>query len=187
MIPSLETFFQCLHSSLESNTFVKITTSEKREKKSDLKSISIKRITIKQGEKLSFTYRYKTKDIVKNYDSIEATKELETILHEHFGSLELFTTSENLKLTMSADEKIKIKVSHAEITKAPEPTHDKQKKRYIETSGNIALQELGILNERFEIIPSMQDKFKQIDKFLEIIDGLLRQAKLPENFRVADM
>jgi hypothetical protein len=66
-------------------------------------------------------------------------------------------------------------------------SHDKKKKRYIKIENNRALRALGVLNETFEIIPSMQDKFKQIDKFIEIVDGLLSQAKLEKALRVFDM
>lgn len=187
MSSPLDVFFENITKSLSDGTFVKIITSEKKEKKSDLKSISIKKIIIKEGEKLSFTYRYTTKDIVKNFDPSEAIRELQIILRTHFSTLELFTTIENIKLTQDDSGKTKLKKRPPEITLAPDLSHDKQKKRSIQTEGNTALRELGVLGENFQILPSMQDKFKQIDKFLEIIDGLLRQVHLPDSLVVADM
>lgn len=67
-----EIFLSSICSSLSESTFVKITFGDKRAGEKDLKNIFAKRIRIKSGEYLSFTYRYATKDIVKNYPFDEA-------------------------------------------------------------------------------------------------------------------
>ena len=61
-----------LQSSLTDNTFVKLSLGNYKGKEENLKNIYVKRILIKGEEKLSFTYRYKTRDIVKNYSLEEA-------------------------------------------------------------------------------------------------------------------
>ena len=67
-------FVHEVQNSLTADTFVKISLGNYKGKEENLKNIFIKRVTIKGDEKLSFTYRYKTRDIVKNYSFEECNK-----------------------------------------------------------------------------------------------------------------
>ena len=184
---TLENFIERLDSSLKNNTFIKISINHSADKNSDLKMIFAKRVIIKKWEKLSFTYRHKTKDIVKNYDFPEALQIIREILWTSFLQSELFTVDENVLAMFSSWWWVKLKNTKPKTTEVISAYHDKQKKRYISIENNIYLKELGVIGANFEVLPSMQDKFKQINKFLEIIDWLLRQVNLIENFSVADM
>ena len=46
--------------------------------------------------------------------------------------------------------------------------HDREKQRYLQ-QGNAFLKELGITDEKAQVIPSMARKWKQINKFIEIL------------------
>jgi len=88
-------FLKALEDSLSSNSFVKISLGNYKGKEDNLKNIYIKKILIKSEEKLSFTYRYKTRDIVKNYSISESNSILQKLLTEGFYVATLFTTSDN--------------------------------------------------------------------------------------------
>lgn len=66
--------------------------------------------------------------------------------------------------------------------------HDHEKKRLLDPR-SAWLVPLGIANQQGEILKSAQDKWRQINKFLEIIESLVRQDLPDENhvFRAADM
>jgi SAM-dependent methyltransferase len=49
------------------------------------------------------------------------------------------------------------------------------------------LHALGITNARGEVPAPSQDKWRQIDKYLEIIESLLREQALPTDAHIADM
>ena len=66
-----EKFTDKLTESLEKDTFVKITFGKYKGGDKDFKNIFVSRIDTKQGERLSFKFRYATKDIVKNYDPVK--------------------------------------------------------------------------------------------------------------------
>src|ERR1700728_5286241 len=85
--------------SLSKNTFVKISLGHYKGDETGLKNIYIKRIIIKHEEKLSFTYRYQTKDIVKNYSAEEAISHLLSQVNVNgFRTALLFTTESDLFL-----------------------------------------------------------------------------------------
>ena len=62
----------------------------------DLKAVEIKKIATKAGEKYSFTYKYKTRDTIKNYDEAEALALLRSGLVGEFRSARLATTGFDL-------------------------------------------------------------------------------------------
>lgn len=52
--------------------------------------------------------------------------------------------------------------------------HDREKQRYVQQSSAF-LKELGITDEKAQIIPSMARKWKQINKFIEIFASAYEQ------------
>ncbi len=56
-----------LASSIENQEFIKLTLGNYKGQEDGLRKIFVKTIRIKAGVKLSLTYSYKTKEIVKNY------------------------------------------------------------------------------------------------------------------------
>lgn len=69
----------------------------------------------------------------------------------------------------------------------PEQTHNRQK-NYIIQEGMIVppLIDMGVLSEEGKIIPSKYDKFKQINRFLEIINDEFRSFQSDRALRVVD-
>ncbi|MBK9337914.1 MAG: SAM-dependent methyltransferase [Lewinellaceae bacterium] len=49
------------------------------------------------------------------------------------------------------------------------------------------LHALGITSKQGQVLPTAQDKWKQINKYLEIIESLLRTHPLPPDAHIADM
>jgi hypothetical protein len=65
--------------------------------------------------------------------------------------------------------------------------HDRLKERIIPAHGNIYLKELGILNSNFEVRNEMNDKYLQINRYIELLAPLISETGLPDGFHVADM
>jgi len=61
------------------------------------------------------------------------------------------------------------------------------KKRFINLEGNIYLKELGIATAEWKVKKDMEDKFWQINKYIEIIDGIIGSAALSDSIKIADM
>src|SRR2546421_146110 len=93
-----EKFFDALEGSLAGDSFVKLTLAKYRGAEVDLKNIYVRRIRIKLGDSLSFLYRYKTKDVVRNHAVSEGVVHIRGLLGTEFLSGHLFTSKENLQL-----------------------------------------------------------------------------------------
>ncbi len=184
---NIEFFTNTLTDSLQNNSFVKLTLSKKRKKSSELNKVLVKSVLLKRGMSMSFTYRHTTKDITKNYSFSDGTSIIEELLSTSFFNADLFTSEEDLTLLMNKKNNSRIIKKAASNKLAPAFHHDNVKKEYVLKQDNIYLQELGVLNAESAIKKGMHDKFKQLNKYIEIIDGIIRSAKLPAGFTIVDM
>jgi len=183
----LKYFLDNLSSGLDSKKFIKLTLSKKRLKSSDLKNVFVKSVELKNGMKLSFVYRYPTKDITKNFDFTGGISLIKEMIGKDFFQADLFTSDGDLHLSVNKNGEFHLLEKPASIAEKPLYTHDKVKKRFIRLEDNIYLKELGIAAADGKVKKDMEDKFRQINKYIEIIDGIIRSAALPVSFKIADM
>lgn len=183
----LESFLQTIIAVAENTTLLKITISNKKDKSSVLKNVFIKPVLIKEKYLLSFVYRNLTNDITKNFDLQESVNQIKNLLKESFFNADVYTTAGTVYYTVTKEgkEKIVTKTSKSKIT-VTFLTHDKQKKRLILTN-SFYLKELGLTNAEGNLKKEMQHKFKQINRYVEIIEGILKDTKIENNFSIVDM
>ena len=180
-------FFEKFSDSFKSKEFVKLTLSKPFSKSTDLRNIYVRLVKIKNVSKLSLTYRYKTKDEVKNFSIEEAITELTSLLKANFRIATLFTIKGDFILKISKKGIASLLQQHASFKKpALEENHDREKTKRTEHN-DYYLNLLGISDATGIIIPKMSDKYRQINKYLEIIEGLVKSIDLPEEIHIVDM
>ncbi len=183
----INTFFLALSDCTKKSEFVKLTLSNRRNKTSELLNVFVKPVLLKSGFNLSFVYRYQTKDVTKNYKPEEAISIVSTLLEQDFYKADLFTIEKDFHLTITPSSKTALAQKPTSIAKPPSTDHNREKKRYVKTETNIYLRELGITTAEGKVKSDRQDKFRQINKYIEIIEQIITQASLPTDFRIADM
>ena len=185
---NLQLFLQNISASFTGQQLIKITLGNKREKSAELKNIFIKPVTIKNTAKLSFTYRNNTNDTFKNYDIKESLILIEKMLQTDFYNADLFTTTNDFHLSADKSGTVKIITRPASLViKEDTGQHDKQKNRVINSATALYLHELGITTAEGMVKKDMQDKFKQINRYVEIIEGIIKDIDFEKNITVADM
>ena len=180
-------FILSMQTSLDDNTFVKLSLGNYKGKEENLKNIYIKRIAIKGEEKLSFTYRYKTRDIVKNYSPAEGIGKILDFLNQEFYVSTLFTTAFDLSFENLHNKKIIIRKNAPTITTVPSADHDRSKNRLISANEKPYLTTLKITDETGKVLPNSQDKYKQINHYIEILSTLIKEIPARETVKVVDM
>lgn len=188
MPSDLNNFLQLLLNSVNKQTFIKITLGNKKEKSADLKNVFVKPVLVKNVIKLSFVYRYPTKDITKNFDPKEGSILISKMLEDEFYNADLFTTENDFHLSIQKNNTVKTITRTATLTtKVNLSNHDKEKFRIIKTVDNIYLKELGVTTAQGIVKKDMQDKFKQINRYVEIIEGVIKDLQFKNNIQVVDM
>lgn len=177
-------FIQTLEQSLLAKEFIKLTLSKSSE--ADLKNIYVRLIQIKKEDKLSFTYRYKTNDQVKNYSVSEGVEFLSSMIGEQFKIATLFTLSNDITFQVSKKGGVGIKRGKPSLSEVPQTSHNKQKEKRAKEE-DLFLHLLGVTSADGQVIPKMADKYRQINKYLEVIESLIKDTELPEEINIVDM
>lgn len=178
---------QAFHAAFEAGQLVKCTLSQPASSAApELKNVYIRPVVIKKSIQLALNHRYKTRDEVKNLELSAALQWLEAQLGTHFLSADLFTTEQEWSYNLSAKGVETLRVKTASAAKPPDLAHDRNKQRLLNPAAPW-LHRLGITNAKGEVLAASQDKWRQINKYLEIIASLLKEHPLPTDAIIADM
>jgi hypothetical protein len=182
-------FIAALDASLREGTFVKLTLGKYRGSEAGLANIYVRPVTIKSAAQLSFLTRHKTKDVVKNFGVDEGLRRVEALLGASFLSGHLFTTRQDTRIEFNRRREARMTTGPPTFREAAREEHDRVKRRLIETEGNAWLRALGVTNGEGAVREKMGDKFRQINKFVEIVAGLFDSSRLKERkeFTIVDM
>ncbi len=156
--------------------------SKKMRKSSELRSVNARRVLIKGKELISVVYRYDTKDITKNYTLKDFVELCCDWLENHFYNAILSLNNIEYRL-LSNKKNASLKKVITNNALESSGTHDHQKTRLI-TESTPFLNSLGISSEKGRVYQSSQRKFRQINKFVEILDNLCRGKSIKT---IADM
>ncbi|MFA5971291.1 MAG: SAM-dependent methyltransferase [Lentimicrobiaceae bacterium] len=187
MSSKTEEFVDFIRTSLNDNTYVKLSLGNYKGSEENLRNIYVKRISIKGEEKLSFTYRYKTRDIVKNYPITEGISKVYESLLRGFYVATLYTTAFDLVFENLHDKKFILRRNDPTNILVPLPDHDRTKKRLISAEGKSYLTDLKVTDEKGKVLVNSQDKFKQINHYIEILSTLIKEIPTRETIKVGDM
>lgn len=181
-------FISSLQKSLNDNRFVKLSLANYKGSIEALKNCYIKKAIIKQEDKLSFTYRYQTKDIVKNFSFMEGVDLVADFIDSgDFRHASLFTLDCDVVFEFANNGKTSFKENKPTHHELPSLEHNVQKNRLVTAQGKTYLQQLKITDEKGNVIPSSQDKYKQINHYVELLSPLIKN--LPKHYvlNVLDM
>ena len=163
-------------------TLASLVLSKNRRAGSDLQSVRVRPIELRGEPALSFVHRHTTRDVTKNLDPAAARAAVLALLDEHadpsFAHATLHAGEGELQLRFS-------KKGKQALIRAPRPAgpgaaptshaHDRAKARALPLDLPFWV-ELGITDEHHRLVPSMARKWKQIDKFLEVLEHALDDA-----------
>jgi hypothetical protein len=198
-----ERFLDALAQSLQEGTAQRVVLSKPCTKGDDLERVTARPLRLRGQDCVSFVYRHRTRDVTKNVSLAEARETVDALVGTRFAHAHLFTPAAELQLMMSRkgrytlhrtrlDAKAGGDATRAAVdaarrdeddTDAPESaepdldptTHDRRKHRWLSLDTPF-LAELGVTTARHELVPAMARKWKQINKFVEVMAHALESA-----------
>ena len=181
-------FLNLLETGLAQNSFIKLVLAKYVGPEAELQRVIIKQVTVKEQPCLSFVYRYKTRDITKNFPLDEGVAIIAGLLPEAFKNAHLLTLTDEVQLEYSKKGKSSLfKGKSQQEREVPSAEHNREKNRFLDLTRPF-LADLGVTNKQQELIPAMSRKWKQINKFIEVFSHALTSSplKLDQPVRVAD-
>lgn len=192
---SRDRFFTVLRTAVQDRTLVKLTLGKYRGADSTLRNVFIRAVSLKSGPHLSFVWRHITRDITKNLVPEAALTELETLIGRDFLDAHLFTITGSAQLETQADGSARLRIKQSQPTVVATDValnRNDQPKQYAVDVHASWLRALGVTNDRGQPREGMSDKYRQIQKFAELLSHLIAEAELrgdttSASIEVADM
>jgi SAM-dependent methyltransferase len=180
---NVQKFIGALSESLKRETFVKLTLGNYKGAEAHLQKILIRLIEVKKGTRLFFLYRSDTRDTAKNYDFSEGVKIVSELLGKEFFAGHLFTTENDFQLDIGK-KSARLNIGKPTFKTKLNAQHNREKQVLIDPD-SFYLQALGITRERGEIRAKQEDKWRQINKFIEIISKLFDDSELKDKQEIS--
>jgi SAM-dependent methyltransferase len=187
-VPNKQTeFINHLQESFAEKTFLKLTLSNYHGIEPDWKNIYVRQVLIKNILQLSFTFRRKTNDFVKNFSIEEGLQKIFHFIENDFKVVTLFTTKNDIVLEQNK-QNLNLKVLKPSTKSEVSLEHNKEKQRIIKTDSKGGyLYDLKITDIDGNVFKNAQDKYKQINHYVEILSSLIKEIPIEKLKKVADM
>ena len=168
-------------------TLVKLTLSKPRRRDpARPRNHYARPVELRGAPHLQITHRYGDREEMTNYRPAEGLAWLAEELTNHYGNADLFTTDRQLSLSLSRKGNARLRELGARHRRPAPANHDREKQRAVHADRPY-LRDLGITNAEGVVLPAGKRKFKQINKFVEIIGGLLVDNPLAPGAHLVDM
>lgn len=148
--------------------------------------VTIKKVTIQNEIKHQFEYFYDKNVEHKNFDNTETKNEIINLIGIYFKQAIINTTEFDYHIIVN--KKGEVKINKKAPTKKFEEISHNRKKNYIINEGEKSafLIELGIMNTQGKIIKSKYDKFKQINRYLELVSDCIPYLDKNKTIKIID-
>ena len=186
MSEPLDTFWKTVERAVRNNRLVKLTLSKPRHKDpATPRNLYARPVDIGGETMLQVTHRFADREEARNFSPEDGVEYLREHLATVYYNGDLFTLDEQLSLMQSRKGNARLRGEPARHEEA-DTAHNREKHRDI-PADRPYLHMLGITTADGRVTGAGRRKYKQINKFVEIVDGLLRQHPLPAGAHVVDM
>lgn len=188
-------FLELLRDAIRQNSLVKLTLGKARGADPTLRNLFARPVTLKAGPQVSVVWRHETRDLTKNFSPAEFPALIDSLLGTDFLDAHLFTTTDSAQLECQPDGTARLRIKAAATPASAPPVvraaapHDQPKHHLIPHTAPW-LRTLGLTNDRDQPRSEMAGKFRQIQKFAELLQHLVVDAfpaGFPEPLSVVDM
>jgi SAM-dependent methyltransferase len=188
MRENIDKFIAELKNSLGRESFVKLTLGNYKGADEHLQKILVRPLSTTKGKRLYFLYRGDTRDTSKNHDLKTGVELVAKALDGEFFGGHLFTTEHDFQLDIGNKGRSRLNVAKPTFKTTPNLHHDRKKKEQIDPN-SFYLKALGITDDAGRVRDRERDKWRQINKFVEVLASLVDKSELKEKreLRIVDM
>lgn len=163
-----------------------VLSNVRKKNEKTFNKVSVKPVLIKNELLIQFTYHYDRKVIHSNLDSYEAISELNKLIKEYFKQTVLYTINADYQILVSKKGKANI-LKKAPTKKKVNLSHNR-KKNYILSENKPCefLIKLGVMNKEGKVLSQKYDKFKQLNRFLEMVSDCIPYLNKEKTINIID-
>lgn len=149
----------------------------------------VRPVKLKSGFRYQFESHHKTKVLHENLDPEAAAARIVLLMKEHYRQAIFKTPEADLQLLLNKKGKAALlrKPATAKMAESGTASHDRMKKRVLEGSAPAPfLVELGIMTAEGRVKADKQDKYRQINRFLEMVNDVADQLPEGRELKIVD-
>lgn len=162
------------------------TLSSPVEKKNPVTKVSVRPITLTEQLHYQFTFHEATKVRHSNLSPSEAEAELINLLSNDYRQALLCSPAADYQIFVNPGNKARV-LTHPPSKKSVNTSHNRKKNYIIPNNEPCTfLIRLGIMNKQGQVLPSRMGKFKQINRFLEMVDDVIGSLPTERELRIVD-
>lgn len=187
MSGAITNFLNALRESLSADSFVKLTLSNYKGAERHAQRITARVIETKRGRQVSFQIRRGTRETVENHSPADSLGAVQEFLESGYRSAHLFTTGGDFQLTVGKKNS-RLVSGKPSFKDVPSKAHDREKTTLIDPHA-FYLKALGITNDQGDIRSQQRDKWRQINKYVEVLRDLYERSALKDKreLKIVDM
>lgn len=163
-----------------------VLSNLRKKDENSFNKVNIKPVLIKDEVKYQFTFEYKTKVTHKNLNGDDSVNEIISLLEENFKQGIIFAKEADYHILIS--KKGQINILKKKPTKENVDVNHNRVKTYIIEDGipYDFLIRLGVMNEKGRVVSKRYDKFRQINRFLEMVSDVIPKIKTDRHLNIVD-
>ncbi len=182
-------FLQLLRSALADGSFARLVLGKPRTGQRVVK-VTCERVVTGRGPRLQLHIKERQRDLDKPTDTAALVAVVEELVGSALGSAHLFTTGAVWQLEFNKKDEARLTRGRPATGVSTAPVaHDRVKHREIAPADAPWLRTLGLAGADHRILADATDKFRQINRYVELLLPLCEQAGLAtrDSVRVYDM
>lgn len=154
-------------------TLHKLTMSDPKKKSNEFQKVCVRRVLVKKSEVYQLELFTKQQVFHENLNSEEAVSRLYELCID-FKQMNVQSANFDYAIRMKDRENPYIKKTEKQRQIQKAESQNRKKKYLLEEHSDIpALVDLGIFTKEGKIVPSRYEKFRQINRFIEMIDDVI--------------
>ncbi len=172
---SAAAFLGELDRSLETRKFHRLTLARPANGETR-KNLLLRPANIRGESMIQLTHRYPTRDEVENLTPVESHRTVSALLGKHFLDAHLETEDSAISLRYSRKGAPRLSRKKLQTNKPISAGHDRQKARLLNPMQLSWLADLGLAETHGNILPSRSAKWRQVERFVELISHAWRDV-----------
>ena len=167
-------FLTRLEAAFGDGSFVKLTLGQPAAAEGGPRKLLFRPVMIRGEKMCCVVSRFLTRDETKNHSFADALKLAEAKLGAEFMSANLFTESGDVQLELGKKDRLRL-ISSERKPAALE--HDRRPARWVD-AGARYLHALDVTDSGGKVRERMGDKFRQIERFVDLLAAAFRESNL---------
>ena len=177
-----------LREALNDDSCALIVLSRPRDKQNtEAAKISIRPVQLKEGLRYQFSRRVHGKEFHENHDQPATYEQIQQLFPQTYGDLHIYTGGYDLTARVQKGEKLRVKQKSPSQQPKEVEQHNRTKQYLIPEGAPCPfLQQIGVMTEDGKVKASRYHKFRQINRFLELVDDVVPSLPKQGTLNIVD-